>query len=161
MAREAKKQVDNIIDIDLSVTQKQKIRIDGDDNRILLLNTADFGVVTRLKDMYPKLTHSATDAQGNEIDFGSDSDDEYTRIQKAGDAINTIDMQMREGLDYIFDSNVSEVCAPDGTMYDLFNGKFRFELIIEKLVELYGQRVKNEYSVMAARLKKHTSKYHK
>ena len=149
----------DIIDIDLSVTKKKRFRIDGDNNRILLLNTSDFGVISRLKEMYPKLTNMAVDAQDEELDFGSEDDDDFTRIDKAGAAISAVDKKMRDGIDYIFDSNVSEVCAPDGTMYDMFNGRFRFEYVIEKIVELYTKQVKKEYNAMSNRLKKHTSKY--
>ena len=38
---------------------------------------------------------------------------------------------MRELIDFIFQANVSSVCADDGTMADPLNGQFRFEHIIE------------------------------
>ena len=49
----------------------------------------------------------------------------------------------------------------DGSMYDLFNGKFRFEHIIEKLSDLYGNNMKDEFKAVNARVKKHTAKYTK
>lgn len=150
---------DDIVDIDLSATKKKRFRIDGDNNRILYLNTSDFGVISRLKDTYPTLADLASQVGAEGFDFGEDDEDELVKLTKASHVIDTIDKKMREGIDYIFDSNVSEICAPDGTMYDLFNGKFRFEHIIEKLANLYNTQVSKEYRKMFARLKKHTSKY--
>ena len=149
---------DDVVDIDLSVTKKKRFRIDGDNSRILYLNTSDFGIVTRLKDAYPKLSALAAKMHEDEFEI-SDDDTEYEKLDKAGTFIDNIDKKMRAEVDFIFNSNVSEVCAPDGTMYDLFNGKFRFEHIIDKLATLYGQQVRKEYSLMSARMKKHTSKY--
>lgn len=147
-------------DIDLSAIRKKRFRIDGDNNRILELNTSDFGVIVRLKETYPTLTDLAMQVGSTGFDF-EDDDDEITRLDKAGSIIDSIDKQMREKIDYIFNSNVSEVCAPSGTMYDLINGKFRFEYILEKIAALYSGQIKKEYSKMASRLKKHTAKYHK
>ena len=48
------KKQNDVIDIKLAV-EKQKIRIDGDDNRIIELDTSDLSVLTRLNEYYPKL----------------------------------------------------------------------------------------------------------
>ena len=45
----------NIIDLDLSVTQKKKFRFDKDDNRILELNVSDMNIIGRISETYPKL----------------------------------------------------------------------------------------------------------
>ena len=151
---------DDIVDIDLSATKKKRFRIDGDNNRILYLNTSDFSIISRLKETYPKLTSLASEVQDGDLEIDEGTEDvEFQKLDKASRFIDNIDHKMREYIDYIFDSNVSEVCAPAGTMYDLFNGKFRFEYIIEKLVQLHDSQVRKEYSKMSARLHKHTSKY--
>ena len=62
-------------------------------------------------------------------------------------------------MDYLFDSNVSGICAPSGSMYDPFNGKYRFEHIIEILAGLYETDVTAGLNKMSARVKKHTDKY--
>ena len=147
------------IDLDLSATRKKRIRINGDNKRILELNTSDMNTIVRLKDDYPKLLKLA-----NKVMSLKDLDDEKTeeeQLNQMADAIKSIDDEMRNLVDNIFDSNVSEVCASDGSMYDLFNGKFRFEHIIEKLSELYGSNMRNEFQAVRARVQKHTGKYTK
>ena len=71
------------------------------------------------------------------------------------------DKQMRAIIDYLFDAPVSDVCAPDGSMYDPFNGKYRFEHIMEILFALYEKNISEEIKKMRRNVQKHTDKYTK
>lgn len=144
------------VDIDLSATRKQRIRIDGDDNRILELDTADMNIVVRLRDGFEKLEKLIDQITNLQV---SDTGDIKTDISEMGTVIEDIDKQMRNALDEIFDANVSEVCAPTGSMYDLFNGEYRFEHIINALTKLYENNLDKEYAKMKRRVQKHTDKY--
>lgn len=141
----------NVIDIDLSVTKKKQFRIDGDDSRIIELNTSDMTIIERLNEVYPKL--ESLSAKTAELS----SDDVESGIKTLKD----IDKEMRELLDYTFDSPISSACAPDGSMYDLFNGEFRFEHIITVLLNLYEENITKEFNSMEKRINKHTAKYTK
>lgn len=152
-----------IVDISLDVIRKKRFRIDGDDTRILELNTSDLNILARLKDAYPKLIDLADNAFKNlpEVDNTS-VDYDFMTDEATTEVIQTLkdaDKNMRNLVDYIFDSNVSEMCAPNGSMYDPLNGKFRFEHIIDTLAVLYESEVSNEMSKIANRVKKHTDKY--
>jgi len=155
-----------VTDIDLSVTEKKKFRINGNDNQILALNTSDIGIIKRLQETYPKLQELAKSAgeQWASADISDDADENFfedEKMKSALDALDDIDKQMREALDYIFDSNVSEVCAPDGSMYDPFGGEFRFNHIIDVLSSLYESNLENEMQQMKQNVAKHANKYTK
>lgn len=148
------------MDIDLSVTAKQRFRIDGDNNRILELNTSDMGIISRLNDTLPKLNALAEKA--SEIKADEIVDEDTMSAEQLNNIANTIkemDEQLREYMDYIFDSNVSEVCAPSGTMYDIFDGQFRYLHILDKLTKLYEDNIESEYSKVKQRMAMHTDKY--
>ena len=66
----------NYIDIDLNLVQKQQIRIDGDDNRIIELDTGDLTIINRLKEVYPRL--NSLGMKGFEIDDTGDETSEAT-----------------------------------------------------------------------------------
>lgn len=147
----------NIIDLDLSETRKKRIRIDGDDNRILEINTSDLNVISRLKEVYNTLTKLAV--EGNQFfEVGEDAPVEE-QFESYGKSLKEVDTKMRELVDYVFDAPVSEVCAPDGSMYDPFNGMFRFEFLFEKLLTLYESNFDTEFKKMSKRVQKHTDKY--
>lgn len=146
-------------EINLSATRKKRFRIDGDNNRFLELDTSDMGIITRLDNLYPKLQKLAQDAAVKQLD--KDEADSERAITKISNALIRIDSQMRQIVDDIFDSNVSEVCAPSGTMFDPFNGEFRYEHIIDVISSLYKDNINREFKKMAAKMKKHTAKYTK
>ena len=148
---------DDIIDIEFKELQKKKFRLDRDNNRIIELNTSDLTIIKRLEDAYPRLMEFVTEAQS---DISSQETDEDI-ANAALTQLPIIDGKMRELIDYIFDSKISDKAAPDGSMYDLFNGKFRFEYVIEKLLDLYDTNFTNEYDALRKNISKHTSKYTK
>lgn len=148
---------EKMLNLDLSPIRKKRITINGDENRILELNTSDLNIVVRAKEAYPKLLELA-----NRADKISDTD----TAEPNADILDTwtsewekIDTEMRGLLDYLFDSNVSEMCAPFGSMYDPVNGKFRFEWIIDILSDLYEKELQAEFQKTTKRVEKHTAKY--
>ena len=143
----------NVIDIDLSITQKKRFRIDGDDSRIIELNTSDMGILLRLDEVEERLNNLA-----DSVTF-DDEDDEHAE-ENVKKLLRT-DKEMRELMDYLFDSKISDVCAPSGSMYDPFNGKYRFEHIIETLFTLYEENIASEYKKMNKNIQKRTAKYTK
>lgn len=149
--------VEMLNNIDLSTTQRKEFTINGDPTKILRLNTSDLSMITRLNALYPKLQTLASEALGTfDID---ESDDVEAFISKTSASLMKIDKEMRRLIDELFDSNVSEMCAPEGTMYDPINGKLRFEYIIEKLSMLYERDLKAEVEKTTAHISKYTDKY--
>lgn len=152
--------IDNeILDISLEPVRKKRFRIDGDNDRILELNTSDVNIITRLNELYPKLEDLAQEAV-KKLDIDENGDG-ITIIAEMSEALTEIDNEMRNLVDDLFDANVSEVCCPHGSMYDPFNGQFRFEHIIGTLADLYTNNFNKEVEKINKRVQKHTDKYTK
>lgn len=152
----------NIIDIDLSFTSKKCIRFDNDDNRVVYINTSDMTLFSRLSKVYPKLIECAN--QVATVTKGIDTTAEDNIIEDIGligDRLITIDKNMRDLIDEIFDAPVSKAAAPDGSMYDLFDGKFRFEYIITAMIGQYDNDLTAEFSKLKKQFNKNVSKYGK
>ena len=155
--------VNDIIDLDLQVIRKKRFRFNKDDNRILELNTSDMNIIARISDVYPKL--KALQEKASKLVEGlnpNETDDPNALMQDVttiANRLKEVDTEMRKLLDYMFDSNVSEITAPDGSMYDPFNGSFRFEYIITLLMKQYEDNLQSEFGKMEKQLKKHTEKY--
>lgn len=154
---------EDIIDIDLSPIRKKRFRINGDRDKILELNISDMNIIPRLEESYPKLSKLVEEASDKILAQTENSDDEDAEVELApiADTLREIDTEMRKWVDYIFDAEVSKVCAENGSMYDPFNGRFRFEHIIDAISALYENNLKTEFDKVSNRVKKHTSKYHK
>lgn len=148
-----------IIDLDLSITSKKKFRFDKDDNRIVEINTSDMNLMQRVSVAYPKLQELQNKAskltEGLDIENESAINDLATMAER----LSEVDAEMRELLDYMFDAPVSVAAAPAGSMYDPFNGSFRFEHIIALVMKQYEENLQSEFGKMEKQLKKHTDKY--
>lgn len=154
--------VDDVIDIDLSVTSKKKFRLNKDDSRIIELNVSDMNILSRMSETYPKL--NALQEKASKMMDGISFEDEDTLeqdMQTVADRLKAVDAEMRDLIDFMFDSDVSSKAAPDGSMYDPFNGSPRYEYIITVLMKQYETNLQAEYKKIESQLSKHTAKYTK
>lgn len=152
-----------IIDLDLSVTKKKKFRFDRDDNRVVEVNTSDMNLMQRVNVAYPKLQdlqHKAAKlTEGIDIDETSSEAGALDGLATMAERLSAVDTEMRELMDYMFNAPVSQAAAPDGSMYDPFNGSFRYEHIIALMMQQYEDNLQSEFSKMEKQLKQHTDKY--
>lgn len=139
---------DTVVDINLDMVQRTRFRINGDSDSIIELNLSDMNIGSRLEEGFNKLEDAM-----HRIAELPDEDEKLTQELKE------IDGQMREYIDFIFDYPVSAVCAKYGTMYDLYNGMFRYEHILNGLTKLYTDNLNTEFNKLRKRIQKHTDKY--
>lgn len=149
------------IDLDLSPIRKKKIRIDGDNTRVIELNTTDMGVISRLNEFYPKLQELEKEYSDMDMQFDENGNITDESFESAGKALDEIDKKMREYIDQIFDGDISSKCAPSGNMFDPINGSFRFEYILDSLSRLYEEEIEKNFQKRKETIGKHTSKYTK
>lgn len=146
-----------IKNIDLSQTSRQRFSINNDPDRVIWLNLSDMGIATRLQEFNPKFFEILDKIQK----VSKDASDDEEGVNEVITVLTESDKEMRELMDKLFDADVSKACAPDGTMYDLFDGKFRFQIIIEALAQLYNENLDTELNALKKKADKYTKKYHK
>lgn len=152
----------NIIDLELPI-EKKKFRFGKDDSRVVAINTSDLNFISRMSEAYPKLhdlqMRAANISEGIKFDDQDNLDSMMSDLGTMGERLKAIDAEMRELIDFMFQAPVSSAAAPDGSMYDPFDGSFRFELIMTVLIEQFGGRYKDEFKRMDEKVKKHAGKY--
>ena len=149
-----------VIDVDLGYVEKRRFRIMGDYNRMLELNVSDINIFSRLEKGYEQLKALGKKAQEH-VNQIPDNPDDKTDMSKVTFMLTEIDNEMRKIVDYIFDTNASEVCVPSGNMFDPVGGQFRFEYILDKLTALYTSGLNDEFKKMKNNVGKRTNKYTK
>lgn len=145
---------EKVIDISIPEVEKTRFRVNGDNDKILELNTSDPNVLTRLNKGYKELVKLTDKVAALKYDENEDN-----ASDKLADALEDLDKQMKAQLDYIFDAEVGKVLAGNSSMYSIRDGKFRFETVIETLGNLYENSFNKEFEAMRKRVTKHTSKY--
>ena len=156
---------EKVIDLDLGQIKKSKIRVDHDQNRIIELNLSDMNIVQRMNVSYKnllKLAEEATQLSNTVVNVDTEDEEAVGQaLETVSNTLSDLDKKMRDEVDYLFDSKVSDVCLPTGTMYDPHDGMFTFEHIISSLANLYTNNFKEEFDKMRKNVEKHTGKYTK
>ena len=152
---------EQVLHLDLSATAGKKVVIDNDESRTFRLNTSDFSIYDRLKkgmsqlyDVLVDMRNKVGDIAESEVD--TESEDENENGEAFNDALGEVmrdaDAEMRSIIDFIFNAPVSDACAPDGYMFDLFDGQLRFEYIINALTKLYENNINAEFYKVKSRI---------
>ena len=136
---------ENITPISLGI-RKKSFAIDGDESRIILLDPSDMSIVERLDTFSEQL--DPTLAKLKDVS-----------AEQLGKVIAEVDKELRDKINAIFDYDVCSVCVPCGTMVDVFEGKFKFELVVTALTNVYTTTISDEMKKVTARMAKHTKKY--
>jgi phage-related protein len=145
-----------IIDIQMA-SPKKTYRINGDNNCIIELNPSDLNVIVRIKEVYAKLNNMAQRAGALLVDQEEATTEKS--LNKIAKALTELDAEMKDMVDYIFDSKVSDVLAQGTNMYSPVNGEFWFEHCIDVLIGLYNANFSKEMRKMKEQVQKQTSKY--
>lgn len=138
---------------------KTKVLINGEADKAIYLNLSDTGILDRLNETHQKLydeAQNAVELKSEDIEFG-DVDDEKT--QETLKNLAEIDKKLRDLIDFIFDGNVAAPCSAGGKMYDPVDGYYRFEVIIEDLLSLYGETLPAEFEKIQKKRAERTKKY--
>ena len=153
-----------LVNLDLSATKGTVVQVNGDPNAQFTLNLSDFGIYGRLSDgldklyaLFTGLKEKMGDIAGEEIpdspeDVDGTEDIDNDVLLKFAEVMKDTDAQMRNVVDYIFSAPVSDICAPNGYMFDLFEGQLRFEYIINALTKLYENNINAEFYKVKARI---------
>lgn len=152
------------LNLDLSETARTKVWVNGDCTKILELNLTDLGIMGRAQDAIVKLDELQAEANklaSAEVPESIETDEEKRKFSETVKLFRDIDKKMRVIVNGVFDFNVCDVCCDGGSMYDPIGGKYRYEYIIEKLMNLYGQSWERETKIAKDRMKSHTAKYTK
>jgi hypothetical protein len=135
--------------INVKALDRERITINNDENRVIELNTSDFNIVSRFAEMQPKLQELSKQAPEKDLTAEADSD---TFIDDLSTSIKTVDNQIRECINYIFDY---DVCAPmvgNASLLSVVDGKAKYEYILEALTPLYNDSISAEMQAMNSRI---------
>ena len=152
----------DILNLDLSATKGTTIQVNGDPDAKFTLNLSDFGIYSRLTDglnqlydLFSELKEKMGDEAEKEVPEDADDSTNFVDIMKE------MDIKMRGVIDYIFSAPVSAVCAPNGYMFDIFEGQLRFEYIINAITKLYENNINKEFYNIKSRINEKLPQYAK
>lgn len=92
-----------------------------------------------------------------DIDPDNISEEEMDKLQSALESSET---EMRDAIDYLFNTNVCEVCLGNASAFTPVNGKLKYDIIITTLSSLYEKTIKTEMGKFdVGKVNKRVTKY--
>lgn len=143
---------EEIKEVTILGAKKSPFRI-KDTNNIIYLNVSDMGLYGRLKVGYERLIKMMEEI----AEIGSKIDE--LSVEESAKLLDEYDVKMRAEVDFIFGSPVADACCADGTMWDPYQGMFRFEHIIDALCGLYENNMSMEFMKLRSRVNSKVSQY--
>ena len=146
--------------IQLGLNTKKKFTIDGDSNKVLEIDVQDMSIMSRIKPAMEKLNNIREHWQGlQDKDKDNLTEEE---IEEISEAMQISEKEMCDSIDFLFDTNVCEVCLGNASVFTPVNGRLKYEILITALSALYENTIKLEMSKFdIQKVKKRTSKYTK
>lgn len=154
----------NVINLDLGA---KEFTLNGNPDAKIYLNPNDMGIVARIQEVVPKINElemtyvSSYFDEDDDVDSTEIPEDKKVErvLSKLSETIKSIDTDMRECINYIFDYDVCSVAKPVGTMLDIYDGEYAFAIIINTLLELYSDTITKETDKLVTKMKKRAEKY--
>jgi len=133
--------------------KRKRFSVDGDESRVIEIDTGDTGIVTRWAEIEPWFK----ELQNRLEIFTAEAVESDSAV--LGE-MATLDKDLREKLNILFDSDVcTPIVGEKGSLIRSVDGVPIFYTIIETLIPLYEQDIKVEAAKAQKRVEKHTAKY--
>lgn len=116
----------------------KRLAINGDENRVIVVNPTDVGIIKRYREKFPEIEKLSPDTENYE------------------EAVNILDKKVREFVDYIIGSPVSETVFGETNCLSIAGGQTVFENFLTAYMEYMKPEIKAEYERSKKRIEKYT-----
>lgn len=130
-----------------------ELTINNDENRVIRIDLNDFGMIERLSDSYKKID----EFQDNHKDIKINSDGTATdRLNESAEILKAFNNLIREQIDYILDSKVSDIVFGNKNPLSTVKGVPLYERFLNALKPYIEKIAKKENEESKKRISKYT-----
>lgn len=132
----------------------KEFSINGDENRVIRFNPADYGLLERYKEARNAIMKSVDELQ-NDIELKNDGSAK-DETDEAADKLASVRKLIFEQVNYIFNADVSKTVFGNQSPISTVNGKFLFEGFIKAAGAIITDAVNKEQAASQKRIEKYT-----
>lgn len=129
------------------------LTINNDPNRVISFNPADMGILERIAksiDVIEKVTNDNQD-----IKLKNDGTP-FEELANIAETVNKVDKTIKEQINYIFNSNISDAVFGNQSALSLCKGVPLWESFLLTIIPVIEEEVMKEKKKSAERIKKYT-----
>ena len=132
----------------------KEFSINNDPNRVIRFNPADFSIIERIKAAYDEI--DKVTKMDNEINLKADGTP-VEELGKAAEIVKGINDTIKNQIDYIFNSPVSEMVFGKQSPLSMVKGVPLWERFMNAIAPVIQKEVKAEQLASQKRISKYTS----
>jgi len=132
----------------------KEFMINDDPNKVIRFDPADFGIIERFNNALKNI-EKATETIKNDIDINPQGEP-LSELEEAAEAVAKVNKLIKDQIDYIFDSPVSDMVFGNKSPLALVKGVPLFERFIMAAKEVIEKEVKKEMEASQKRIEKYT-----
>lgn len=127
--------------------------INGDENRVIRINTSDYALLDRLVEAYKRIESiEKPDAPA------AAADSPVEKVAAAAKVINDIESQIRDAIDYIFNTDVCSAAFGAQSALSSIGGVPLYERFLNALLPVVTSDIKSEMAAHKERVGRYTEK---
>lgn len=119
--------------------------INGDESRILRINTSDMNFITRMNKAEKELQKIADKCNS-------------ATAENAIETLSYLDNEVRKQINYVFDGDVSDIIFGNTNCISISGGKPIFENFLEAVLPIIKEDISTEQKKIERKVSKYTSK---
>jgi len=132
----------------------KEFMINDDPNKVIRFDPTDFAIIERFNNAMKNI-EKATENLENDVNIDSKGEP-LSELEEAAEAVAKVNKLIKEQIDYIFDSPVSEMVFGNKSPLALVKGVPLFERFIMAAKEVIEKEVKKEMEASQKRIEKYT-----
>jgi len=138
---------------------KKRFTINNDPNRVIEFQPSDINLYSRLVDAQKNITKIANDMP-DDLKKGIDENDDEV-LERFAKLLSDLDKKVKEQIDFLFGSNVSDIVFESASSLSVVNGKFFVERFLEAVTPILDREITEVTQQSEKRINKHIGKYSK
>lgn len=123
----------------------EEIVIDKDKNKTIKIFLNDLNIIERISNAQKVIEEKMS----KEIDYEDKTNDNVNKILE-------LDKVIKEQVDYIFDTNVSEIVFGNKSPMSTINGEFLIVIFLEKIIPIIKENIEKEQIKSQKNIEKYT-----
>jgi uncharacterized protein YjbJ (UPF0337 family) len=132
----------------------KRFTINGDPNKVIMINPSDFGIIERINDAY-KMIEDASKLT-DDVELKADGSP-VEELGKAAEVVKGFRETINKAINYIFDSDITSVAFGNQSPLSLVGGVPLYQRFMNVVIPVIKKEIESEMQASQKRISKYTS----
>jgi hypothetical protein len=132
----------------------KRFTINGDPNKVIMINPSDFGIIERINDAYKMIDDASKLTDDVELKADGSPVEE---LGKAAEVVKGFREAINNAINYIFDGDITSVAFGNQSPLSLVGGVPLYQRFMNVVIPVIKKEIESEMQASQKRISKYTS----